>query len=89
VSVPRPGPVVEVEWIDSGGQAGWHDPAVSMEGFAQQACITVGYLVEDSDRGVGLVMGAGATGMHMDSVTIPRVNVVRVSEPWRRTGATE
>jgi hypothetical protein len=70
-----PGPVVEVEWIDSGGAGGWHDPVQSLRGFDQMACITVGYLLEDSERGVGLVMGTGATGMNMDSVTIPRVNV--------------
>ena len=70
-----PGPVVEVEWFDSGGAGGWHDPERSVRGFDEMACITVGYLLEDSDRGVALVMGTGATGMNMDSVTIPRVNV--------------
>jgi hypothetical protein len=79
VTITRPGDLVEVEWIDSGGQSGWHDPEISLRGFDQQGCITVGYLLEDSERGVGLVMGAGASGMHMDSVTIPRVNVVRVT----------
>ena len=75
----RPGPLVEVEWIDSGGQGGWHQPADSTRTFDEQACRTVGYLIEDSERGVALVGGYGDTGMRMDSTTIPRVNVMSVT----------
>jgi hypothetical protein len=74
-----PGPMVEVEWFDSGGQAGWHDSTQSTKGFDEQDCRTLGYLIEESERGVCLVMGFGGTGMHMDSMTIPRANVVKVT----------
>lgn len=74
----RPGPMVEVRWIDSGGQGGWHEPDQSLKPFDQQECMTIGYLLEDSERGIGLVMGTGQAGMNMDSVTIPRVSVLSV-----------
>ncbi len=71
--------MVEVEWIDSGGLSGWHQPADSTRTFNEQGCRTIGYLIEDSKRGVALVSGYGDTGMHLDSTTIPRVNVVSVT----------
>lgn len=74
-----PGPMVEVEWTDSNGQSGWHDAATSAKGFDEQGCRSVGYLIEESERGVCLVAGFGATGMNMDSVTIPKVNVLKVT----------
>lgn len=70
--------MVEVEWIDSGGMGGWHQPGDSTKGFDEWDCVVVGYLLEDSDRGVCIVMGTGAAGMNMDSVTIPRANVKAV-----------
>lgn len=78
MKLQRPGPMVEVEWIDSGGQAGWHAAEQSARGFDEMECRTIGYLIEDSERGVCIVAGNGATGMQMDSVTIPRVAVVSV-----------
>lgn len=72
----RPGPLVELEWLDSGGVQGWHEAARTADPLDTLHCISVGYLVEDSERGVVLAMGANAAGLHHDGLAVPRVNVV-------------
>lgn len=74
-----PGPMVEVEWTDSGGQSYWHDPADSVSTEAEMQCLSVGYMAEDSERVVCLVMGVGGMGQHLNSMTIPRSNVLKVT----------
>lgn len=74
----RPGPLVEVEWIDAGGQQGWHEAARSTDPLHESGCVSAGYLLQDDEDGVVLVMGVNAGGLQHDSLTIPRAMVKRV-----------
>jgi len=67
-----PGPLVEVEWNDSAGHSDWHDPDDARQSLDQMACISAGYMAEDDERGILLVMGAGAVGQWLSSMAIPR-----------------
>jgi hypothetical protein len=77
----QPGPRVEVVWQDPGGSTGWHDPRDVADAFDHNVVHSVGYLVEDSDRGVVLVAGY-EEGKYLDSTTIPR-GVVQSVTPLR------
>lgn len=74
-----PGPIVEVEWIDPGGMTGWHPAAESTFPFETHTVHSVGFLVEDSARGVAIVAGYGQNNNHLDSTVIPRSNVQKVT----------
>ena len=69
---------MELEWLDSGGCVGWHESARSGDPLDSLHCRSVGYLLEDSERGVVLTMGVNAAGLHHDSLAVPRVNVLAV-----------
>lgn len=74
--------MVEVEWIDPGGVNGWHSAAEAEEAWTkvQEPIHSLGYLLEDSERGVSIVGGYGRNGEMLDnSTTIPRANVVKVT----------
>lgn len=78
VSTERPGPLVEVEWIDITGQNGWHDIEVARKQRDLGQCFSVGHLVDDDERGVLLVTSWGDFGLVGDSMAIPRHAIVAV-----------
>ena len=78
MSVDRPGPMVEVEWIDSGGREGWHDLQFALDSLDRFGCISVGYLIADDERGVVIAQGTGELGTILSSMAIPRACVVAV-----------
>lgn len=71
-----PGPLVEVEWIDSASTGGWCslDEALAVDLRA----LAVGYLVRDDDSGVTLAQGADNYGALMAPLSIPRAAVQAV-----------
>jgi hypothetical protein len=47
--MPLPGePLIRVEWRDSCGAHGWHEPEV-FDGWQPSRCISVGYLIRECD----------------------------------------
>jgi hypothetical protein len=74
----RPGPLVEVEWIDITGQQGWLplDEVRRQRGLGR--CFSVGHLVDDDKAGVVLVTSWGDFGLVADWMEIPRRSVVAV-----------
>jgi hypothetical protein len=83
-----PGPMVEVEWVDPGGINGWHDPSQNDEAWERvlEPIRSLGFLVEDSDRGVVIVNGYGRGGESYDNSTIIPRPVVRSVTRLRRGG---
>lgn len=86
MSLDRPGVLVEVQWVDSTGHDGWHEPDQSSELLGKMDCLAAGYLIEDKPEGIVLALGAGGLGQLLDSMAIPRaaiVSVVRLAPPTR------
>ena len=67
-----PGPLVEVTWSDSAGRSDWHSPDDARRCLDEMDCISAGYMATDDERGILLVMGAGAVGSWLSSMAIPR-----------------
>jgi len=74
-----PGPLVEVIWSDSAGHSDWHSPEDARRSLDETVCVSAGYMAEDDERGILLVMGAGAMGSWLSSMAIPRHAVTQVS----------
>ncbi len=79
MSVERPGQLVEVEWLDSTGHSGWHDPDEATELLTKLECLVAGYLIEDKPEGIVVALGAGGLGQRLDSMAIPRGAIVSVT----------
>ncbi len=79
MSAHRPGEVVEVEWVDSTGRSGWHDPDEATELLTKMECLVAGYLIEDKPEGIVVALGAGGLGQRLDSMAIPRAAIVSVT----------
>ena len=75
----QPGPMVLVEWVDPGGINGWHEPDKLPSVWDEITGVPVrslGFLQEDSERGVCIVSGYAKGGaMYIDTTVIPRSNV--------------
>lgn len=74
----RPGPLVEVEWLDSATKHGWNDKE-DVPTAADLPCLSAGYLVTDEKDHIVLVFGAGR-GEYLCSQLIPRGMVQRIVE---------
>ena len=68
-----PGPLVEVEWVDSASTGGWQTKADALE--VDLRALAVGYLIRDDDSGVTLAQGADNYGGLLGTLTIPRAAV--------------
>lgn len=75
--------MVEVEWIDSTGRQGWHEPHEDDELLTVMDCLAVGYLVRDKPEGIVVALGIGTFGLHLDSMAIPR-EAIRAIHRLRR-----
>ena len=73
-----PGPLVEVQWVDSTGHDGWHAPEEALENLDKMECLAAGYLVAEDEKGIVIALGHGALGQHLSSMAIPRAAVLRV-----------
>jgi hypothetical protein len=73
----RPGPMVEVDWIDSATKHGWHDKSDLPEP-GDMPCLSIGYLVEDGDDRLVLVFGIGQNE-YLCSQLIPKSAVQKVT----------
>jgi len=78
MSLDRPGVLVEVQWVDSTGHDGWHEPDQSSELLGKMDCLAAGYLIEDKPEGIVVALGAGGLGQLLDSMAIPRAAIVSV-----------
>jgi hypothetical protein len=85
---PRPGDLVEVEWVDSSVGAGWrelHEAVRWAQGIVNQACWSTGYMVERNGDGIVLVQSwttddgirSIADALHVPAVAIRAVTLVR------------
>lgn len=83
-AVKRPGPLVEVEWMDTLTTIGWqddHDLQELLAGEPGWPCITVGYLITQGPDRIVLCSTASA-GLGKSEVTvIPRGCVKRINRP--------
>ena len=80
----RPGPIVEIQWVDSTGRSDWHDPqqAVDLDGLLE--CVSVGYLISETPRSVTISQGSGSMGNYLSSMAIPRVAIVKLTQVRKR-----
>lgn len=74
----RPGEMVEVEWIDSLGQHGWHPHDADDDLLDELACRSVGYLVQDDTRGIVIIQSVQKDSRD-NSIAIPRVAIQKVT----------
>jgi hypothetical protein len=76
--------IVEVEWEDSCGRCGWQSPA-PWPGTTAPLCESVGYVLEEGERGIvitgGLTTNWEGTDRRTDCTTfIPRSAIRKVTE---------
>lgn len=69
----EPGPLVEVEWVDSASTGGWQTKEDALSADLQ--AVAVGYLIRDDDSGVTLAQGADTYGGVLGTLTIPKAAV--------------
>ena len=93
VQLKRPGPLVEIEWLDIFTTSGWQDEAdlqILLEQRPGMPCINVGYLLAETKDRVVVCSGAyGETGKvvsRSEITVIPRGCVERITRlgPTRR-----
>jgi len=87
--VERPGPLVEVEWMDITTSAGWQDPddlAALVSGDPGVRVVTVGYLLVEKPDRIVVCSTANAVGDVSEITVIPRGAVTRINRlgPKRR-----
>ena len=91
-AVKRPGPLVEIEWLDIFTTSGWQDEADLQRLLAERPgmpCVNVGYLVAETKDRIVVCSGAyGETGNvgRSEITVIPRGCVERITRlgPTRR-----
>ena len=86
IMIDAPGDIVEVLWVDSAGHGEWHAPEQARELLDKIECRSVGYLLEDDERGVVILLGAGAIGQYLGSMAIPRQAILSLSRLPSETG---
>jgi hypothetical protein len=69
--------MVEVEWVDSIGEAHWTDKESADGLLSQFDCLTCGYLVKETAAGIVLALGAN-TIMHLSPMAIPREAIKKI-----------
>lgn len=73
-----------VEWVDSTGRDGWHEPQEAIDMLDQVGCHAVGQVIADDERGIVLTLSVGDAGIVLDSMAIPRAairSIKRLKEP--------
>ena len=71
--------LVEVEWMDSCTDRGWHSREEYLKTIAVDRCRTAGYLLKSSRTSLTVVQSqSDLTGNLTDSITIPRSAVKSV-----------
>lgn len=79
MSWPKRMEIVEVEWIDSCGNAAWRSVEHDDEEITDLSCKTVGYLFKRTKDRVVVALNQSATGNVGDTIAIPRSAVRRMS----------
>ena len=68
-------PLVEIEWIDSAFNPGWHK-ADTVRDVAY--CKTTGYLVEKNKKRINVAMNVADNGDYGEAMAIPRSCVTKI-----------
>ena len=69
---------VWIEWVDSIGTSGWCMP--SGHPMSDLDCLTLGFLIWETDEAVCVAASVSATGRASDPVTIPRCAIKKFEE---------
>ncbi len=69
---------VWIEWLDSQTQSHWQHP--SAKAVEDIECVTLGFVVWETDEAIVVAATVAATGSVLDSITIPKVCITRLHE---------
>ena len=72
----QPPKIVYVEWLDSIGHPGWKDPD-ELTDPPPMRCITIGFLVRETDDVVTVSASWSATGSFDCPISIPWIAVIK------------
>lgn len=89
MSWPTLGRLVLVDWLDSNGTKGWHDPDVMLAAArGSMACQTVGWVLYEDDDRLALVPSQAEAGSLCDVTTIPKIVITKITELLRMEGTS-
>ena len=70
--------VVWVEWVDSQTQHHWQNPSSI---FSEKLeCLTIGFVVHETDDTISITSTLAETGTVLDTITIPKCAITRMQE---------
>lgn len=78
---PRPMAIVEVFWVDSYSRSGWEDADEMLKNLDDKdiGCLTVGYLLRETDDRVTIIQSQAGVGNIGDAMTIPKRAILEMS----------